>query len=216
MGLFDFFKKKKHKSTDEKDSSKTNSKIDSLKPISDEDVRNNESEIQKNPNDIETQKLGYLELGNICLGASKRSEFSKFINDLQDYTDDEEYMTTLNYVIDCLYQKGNYFIICLDWKQEISSLSHGVGYNLTENFDLSIDLPQEDKYGERASVSFDNVFKDFDKAINENGFQLSFIDTNSDQYVVVVHKIEDIEKVESAIQKIGYDCLSSNSRKISG
>ena len=28
-------------------------------------------------------------------------------------------MTTLNYVIDCLYQKGNYFIICLDWKEEI-------------------------------------------------------------------------------------------------
>ena len=46
--------------------------------------------------------------------------------------------------------------------------------------------------------------------------QLSFIDTNSDEYIVVVHRIKDLEKAKNAIQKIGYDCLNSNSRKISG
>ena len=77
-------------------------------------------------------------------------------------------------------------------------------------------MPEQDDYGPRASVSFDNVFKDFDNAINAIGFQLSFIDTNSDQYVILVHKIEDIEKAKSAIKRIGYDCLNSNSKKISG
>ena len=77
-------------------------------------------------------------------------------------------------------------------------------------------MPEQDDYGPRASVSFDNVFKDFDNAINAIGFQLSFIDTNSDQYVIVVHKIEDIEKANSAINKIGYNCLNSKSKKISG
>ena len=125
-------------------------------------------------------------------------------------------MTALNYVIDSLYQKENYFIICLDWKQEITSLTHGVNHTLTENYDIEIKLPEQDDYGPRASVSFDNVFKDFDNAINAIGFQLSFIDTNSDQYVIVVHKIEDIEKAKSAIKRIGYDCLNSNSKKISG
>jgi hypothetical protein len=191
MGLFDFFRKKKK-----------NQKGELQLP-----------EIKK---DIETQRIGYLELGEICLNESKRTEFSAFIDNLKDYTDDEEYMTTLNYVIDCLYQKGNYFIICLDWKQEITSLSHGVNYTLKENFNQQIELPQQEDYGERASVSFDNVFKDFDNAINKRGFQLSFIDTNSDQYVVVVHKVEDLEKAKSAIRKIGYDCLNANSRKISG
>lgn len=77
-------------------------------------------------------------------------------------------------------------------------------------------MPKQEDYGPRASVSYDNVFKDFDKAINNKGYQLSFIDTNSDQYVIVVHKIEDLQKAKSAIRKIGYDCLNSNSRKISG
>ena len=115
-----------------------------------------------------------------------------------------------------LSKKKNYFIICLDWKQEITSLSHAVNHTLTEDFNQQIELPRQEDYGLRASVSYDNVFKDFEEAINKNGFQLSFIDTNSDQYVVVIHKIEDRDKAKNAIRKIGYDCLNVNSRKISG
>ena len=55
--------------------------------------------------DIETQRKGFLELSEICLNESNKSDFSEFIETLTDYTDDEEYMTTLNFVIDCLYQK---------------------------------------------------------------------------------------------------------------
>lgn len=191
MGLFDFFRRKKENPKEETES------IIEIK-------------------DIETQRIGYLELGKICLNESNNAQFSDFIENLKDYTDDEQYMTTLNYVIDALYQKGNYFIISLDWKQEITSLTHGVNYTLKENFNQQIDLPKQEDYGESASVSYDNVFKDFDGAINKNGFQLSFIDTNSDEYIVVVHRIKDLEKAKNAIQKIGYDCLNSNSRKISG
>ena len=200
MGLFDFFKKKKQSQKNNTQLAESDKKID-------------EPETKK---DIETQKEGYLELGEICLNESNRAEFANFINTLEDYTDDEEYMTTLNYVIGTLYQKGNYFIIHLDWKQEITSLTHGVDYTLKENFKQQIELPKQEDYGEKASVSYKNVFKDFDKAINKIGFQLSFIDTNSDEYIVVVHKSEDLEKAKSAILKIGYDCLNANSRKISG
>ena len=146
----------------------------------------------------------------------KRQEFTQFIDRLEDYTDDGEFITTLNYVIHSLYQKGNHFIITLDWKQEISSLMHGIEYTLKENFNQQIELPKQEDYGERASVSYTNVFKDFDKALNQIGFQLSFIDTNGDEYIVVVHKAEDMEKAKSAILKIGYDCLNANSQKISG
>ncbi len=191
MGLFDFFRKNKQNQKDQAESK--DSKID-----------------------IETQKKGYLELGKICLNESNRVQFYNFIDNLKDYTDDEEYMTTLNYVIDSLYQKGNYFIISLDWKQEITSLTHGVNYTLKENFNTQMELPKQEDYGERASVSSDNVFKDFDDAIKKKGFQLSFVDTNSDEYIIVVHKVEDLEKAISAIRKIGYDCLKANSRKISG
>lgn len=197
MGIFDFFKSKNEGNEESKNNQK-NEEITELKK------------------DIATQRIGLLELSEICLSESNKSTFSKFVGTLEDYTDDEEYMTTLNYVIDRLYQQGNYFIICLDWKQEISSLTHGVNHTLKENFNEQIELPKQDDYGPRASVSYDNVFKDFDKAIKSKGYQLSFIDTNSDQYVIVVHKIGDLQKAKNAIRKIGYDCLSSNSRKISG
>ena len=198
MGLFDFFRKKNQ---NDKEESTNDQKSDELIEVE---------------NDIETQRKGFLELSEICLSESNKSNFAEFIETLTDHTDDEEYMTTLNYVIDCLYQNENYFIICLDWKQEISSLTYLVNHTLTENFNQKIELPKQEDYGLRASVSYDNVFKNFDNAINKIGFELSFIDTNSDQYVVVVHKIEDRDNAKIAIRKIGYDCLSANSRKISG
>jgi len=86
MGLFDFFRKNKQKTKDESQSADSNK----------------DNDLSENRKDIETQKQGYLELGEICLKESKRGEFSDFIDKLKDYTDDEEYMTTLNYVIDSL------------------------------------------------------------------------------------------------------------------
>ncbi len=200
MGLFDFFKKKNQTSDDVNSKNETEEEIDL-------------STIKK---DIETQRKGYVELGEICLSEKNHVAYFQFVGELEDHTDDENYMTTLNYVIDSLYQTGNYFIISLDWKQEVSSLTHGVNYNLKENFGQHLELPKQEDYGPRASVSYDNVFKDFDKVLRSIGFQLSFIDTNSDAYIVVVHKVADLEKAKSAILKIGYNCLNANSRKISG
>ena len=135
MGLFDFFKRKKEKNNKESKNDKKNDELPELW------------------SDIETLKIGFLELSEICLSESNKAKFSEFVGTLKDYTDDEEYMTTLNYVIDYLYQKGNYFIICLDWKQEITSLTHGVNHTLTENFNQQIELPKQEDYGPRTSVS---------------------------------------------------------------
>lgn len=198
MGLFDFFRKDKHYKKKSSTNIQVNDKLHEL------------------GKDIETQRQGFLELSEICLNESNKSKLAEFIETLKDHTGDEEYITTLNYVIDWLYQERNYFIICLDWKQEITSLTHVVNHILTENFNQQIELPKQEDYGPKASVSYDNVLKDFDKVISKIGFQLSFMDTNSDQYVVVIHKIEDRDKAKNAIQKIDYDCLGSNSRKISG
>ncbi|MDA8693179.1 hypothetical protein N9L92_03885, partial [Saprospiraceae bacterium] len=103
-----------------------------------------------------------------------------------------------------------------DWKEEISNFSHCLNYSLEENFGREIEFPNQADYGQRASVSYDNVFKDFDSVLKKEGFQLSFIDTNSDQYAFVVHRIEDKEDTKEAINKIGYHCLYSDSYKISG
>jgi len=69
---------------------------------------------------------------------------------------------------------------------------------------LTIDLPKQQDYGNNVSVSFENVFKDFDQPLRKEGLQIGFIDTQSDEYVIFIHKIADRQKIEKSVQKIGY------------
>ena len=152
----------------------------------------------------EREKSGYISLVKFCLASNRQNDFISFFEKLRDYSQDEDYMTTLNYVMEYSDKQNLFFIMALDWKQDIETLEWRLANSLTNNFDLSIELPNLKNYGERASVAFDNIFEDFDKPLRSNGLQMGFIDTQSDEYVIFVHKIEDKEKVESAVNKIGY------------
>lgn len=90
--------------------------------------------------------------------------------------------------------------MALDWKQEIRDLNWRINSSLRDNFNISIDLPNPEKYGENKSVSYKNVFKEYDKALRENGFQLCFIDANSDEFVIIVHKSKDESLVREGIK----------------
>ncbi|WP_462245502.1 DUF6630 family protein [Ferruginibacter sp.] len=164
--------------------------------------------------DLETQKRGYNDLINLCLGDSKKKDVLNFIDTLQDFNGDENFYTTLNYVKDYLDNNGIHFIMALDWKQEITDLVWRINSSLKDNFGVKIDLPNPKKYGENASVSTKDVFKDFDKSIQTQNFKLGFIDTDSDEYVIIVYKISDENEVKGAIKRIGYNYLDANSPKI--
>ena len=152
----------------------------------------------------EQEKSGYISLTKLCLAPNRQNDLISFFEKLRDYSQDEDYMTTLNYVMEYSDKQNLFFIMALDWKQDIETLEWRLANSLTNNFDLSIELPNPKNYGERASVAFDNIFEDFDKPLRSNGLQMGFIDTQSDEYVIFVHKLEDKEKVESAVNKIGY------------
>lgn len=191
MGMFDLFKKK---------SSRLN-------------LQNN---LDKSTDDIETQKEGYCELINSCIGESKKNELIVFIGNLNNYNEDSDYQSTLNFVMSHLDENNIHFIMSLDWKQEITDLEWRITSSLRDNFNTVVDLPNIEIYGEDASVSCKNVFKDYDSALRKNNFQLSFIDTNGDEYVIIVHRTEDKQLVNKAIKKIGYECLDADSPKING
>jgi len=165
-------------------------------------------------NNIETQQEGYLTLIDLCVGTSNRSRLIDFVTNLKDYNGDENYTTTLNYVMAHLDRNSIHFIMALDWKQDIADLVWRIRSALKDNFDLMIELPKPTTYGERASVSYKNVFKDFDDALRFHNFQIGFIDTNSDEYVMIVHKTEHQDKVIEAVRKVGYDYLDANAPKI--
>lgn len=153
-----------------------------------------------------TQKSAYKELAEMCISLnSKKKIVIEFVEKLKNYDKDSEYFTTLNYVMDFLDQNEISFILRLDWKAGIEDLEWVLKSALKDNYNISIDLPNPDDYEENVSISFDNVFEDFDKPLKENGLQMGFIDTQSDEYVIVLHKITDKEKIEKTIKEIGYD-----------
>lgn len=154
----------------------------------------------------ETQKNAYKKLAEMCISLnSKKKNVIDFVEKLKNYDKDSEHFTTLNYVMDFLDQNKVSFILRLDWKADIEDLEWVLKSALKDNFNLSIDLPSPANYDKKASVSTDNVFEDFDKPLRQNGLQMGFVDTKSDEYIIVLHRISDKEKVENAVIEIGYD-----------
>ncbi len=167
------------------------------------------------PPKIDQQKQGYLELINLCVGDLHKGSLINFVNNLQDYNGNLEYGATLNYLINYLDKNNIYFIMALDWKQEIIDLVWRVDSSLKANFDIRANLPNPESYGHDKSISAKNVFKDFDKALGLHDIRLGFIDTNTDEYVILLFKLIDEDKVKNAIKRIGYNYLTSFSSKIS-
>ena len=168
-------------------------------------MKEEEYNVEKNyPPVSEEEKEGYLMLTKLCVAKQRQNELTVFFRKLKDFSKDEDYMTTLNYVMEYLDEQEVHFIMSLDWKSDIETLEWRLKNSLKNNFGLSIDLPKPESFGTKASVSHDNVFEKYDKSLRNSGFQLGFIDTQSDEYVILIHKIMDREKIENAVNKIGY------------
>ncbi len=152
------------------------------------------------------QKEAYRKLTKLCVyDHSNKEKILQFIETLKNYDGDSEYETTLNYFMDFLDEEPLNFIMRMDWKAGIEDLEWLLASRLKNNYNLLLDLPKAENYNKRATVSEEQVFKDFDKPLREKGLQLGFIDTQSDEYVVVLHKIKHKEEVEKIIHKIGYN-----------
>lgn len=150
------------------------------------------------------EKEGYIELTKLCVAADRQAQLIRFFDTLKDFSQDEDYGTNLNYVMNYLDEKKFSFIMLLDWKAPVEDLTWRLTTSLQENFLMVIPLPDEADYGKGASVSFDHVFTDFDKPLRKRGLQMGFIDTQSDEYVMMIHKTEDRQGAEEAVAKIGY------------
>jgi hypothetical protein len=152
----------------------------------------------------EQEKSGYISLVKLCLAPNRQNDLISDFEKLRDYSQDERYMTTLNYVMEYSDEQNLFFIMALDWKQDIETLEWRLKNSLYKNFGLSIELPNPTNYEKLASVSFENIFEDYDKPLRNQGLQMGFIDTQSDEYVIFVHKLNDREKIKNAVNKIGY------------
>ena len=151
------------------------------------------------------EKEGYIELSELCCSKEVQKKVIPFLEDLKDFSNEEEYLTTLNFVMEYLDNNNIFFIMSLDWKQDVETLKWRIENSLQNNFNLFVELPDLNNYSDRTSVSFDNVFEDFDKPLRKKGKQIGFIDTKSDEYVIIIHEIIDREKIIETVSKIGYN-----------
>ncbi|WP_397363202.1 hypothetical protein [Olleya sp. R77988] len=147
-------------------------------------------------------KESYLNLAKVCLNENDHAKFQKFASELKNYDGHWEHGTTLNFVNDYLNKNKILLFMVLDWKAGIDDFNWNLASALENNFNRKIDLPSPNDYPERASVSFDNVFCDYKNLLNKSDLELSFIDTDSDQYVILVHPISDKETVGNSINGI--------------
>ncbi|MCT4697561.1 DUF6630 family protein [Tenacibaculum haliotis] len=168
---------------------------------------NEKINIEKNrPLLNDMQKKAYQELTELCVfNNKKKKKILNFIETLKNYDNNSEYCTTLNYFMDFLDENDLEFIMRIDWKSEIENLEWLLNSVIKENYNLKIILPSAKKYGEDLTVSEDGIFEDFDKSLRKNELQLGFIDTQSDEYIAILHKTKDKEKIEQVVKLIGYE-----------
>jgi len=148
------------------------------------------------------QKEGYHELILLCIkDDSRKKEIHTFLENPES-----EYNEIILIDLIAFLEEHEYaFIMRMDWAAEVSDLISLLYKNLEKNYDLKIELPEPENYGSEATVAFDNVFEDYDKPLRENDLQLGFIDMESDEYIVLLHKVQDKERIEQAVSKIGFD-----------
>ena len=155
----------------------------------------------------ETERKGYTTLAELCLAEETQKKLASFFETLKDYSgagEDGEYGSTLFYVMEYMDEEAHiFFLMGLDWKQEVETLEWRIESALTKNFGVSADLPDFRTYGNK-SISAPSVFADYDNALRRKGFQLGFIDVECDEYVIFVHRTADRDKAEDAVQRIGY------------
>ena len=150
-------------------------------------------------------RKGYETLIGCCLEPARRTDLLQFTEVLFEEEGELEAADALERFMSYLDNEGVHLLMGLDWKAQVQDLQWAITSALKMNYGASIELPSASNYPRSASVSTEGVFTDYDKAIRAEGFEMSFVATDSDMYVVVVHKSADRKTVGEAIELMGFD-----------
>ncbi|MEO6523501.1 MAG: hypothetical protein ABIN91_17590 [Mucilaginibacter sp.] len=155
----------------------------------------------------DSEKQGYMQLMREVVAPASQPVLEPFIQNLKTIDDTNEENTPLYSLAEFSDQHQIPFIMGLDYRSAIEDLEWRVTTALKHNYDSVIPLPPVSQWPAKTSVSFDGVFKAYIDALKPHGFQMGFIDTQSDEYIIVVFKIAQQPNVASAIGMIGYNYI---------
>ncbi len=116
---------------------------------------------------------------------------------------------------DMSYEEKIYFIVIIDWKEDIRELELQLYDVLNSNYpDIPVELPKASLYGENLGVCDNGVFDDYSNALRKKFLQLGFIKTDGDEYVVIVHKIDELNLVENIVSRMGFEYVEKQNIQI--
>ncbi len=151
----------------------------------------------------EAAKEGYKELVRRCLPLREQNWLFPYIDALEDHATDPEY-STLNVIMNHLDEQECEWLLGLDRNAPLEDLEWRLSTALHDNYQLKVAFPPESDFPPQSAISSEGVLHAFDKPLREQGLQMGFIDSESDEYVIMVHRVADRDKVEKAVQQTGY------------
>jgi len=167
------------------------------------EIENSKQSEKCRPSISAIQKNYHKQLTELCLQKNiHKNKVLDFFDTLKNYDNDSEYFTTLNFIIDFLDRNETNFIINLDWKSGIEDLEWKIKTALLSNFETCFSLPNAADFGKNKNISNKDIFETYNSALKNKGYQISFIDTDADEYFMLIHKFCDSSIVDSFIKII--------------
>lgn len=157
-----------------------------------------------------TKKENLTELGKLCLSKLGYEIYQSEIKALKNYDSDGEYGSTLNFLSTRLIEEGVLFLIGLDWKTEIIVFENYLIRSLKENFSETLDINIVEQYSKTSSISTDGLFEKYNKSLEQNGYELTLLDSDSDSYIFFINKLVDSDSIDTLIKKIGFKKMEVN------
>lgn len=157
---------------------------------------------ERSLNEQEKQRL--MSLASYCLGEKGLAIFKEKLDTYMTGSIDP-YWSAIYDLMVSFNEDDFHFATQLDWKEGVDTLEYCVERAVRFNFGESISLPTQANYDEMDSISSNKqIFSDFKTILAGYGLKLGCIDTESDEYIIIVYKIVDEDAVIKATDDIGY------------
>jgi hypothetical protein len=144
---------------------------------------------------------GYRELSDYILGAQYQKQFNQFLDTLKNYNGDETMYTTLNVVLDYIEVNKIPFLIRKGQDNGGFRSSSEAKEFALENFGMVIDISKADDMFEWNDP---NLSTANDSLLRLTGLQYGYVNTQSDENIILIHKIKDRDVIKKLVNKIGY------------
>lgn len=148
------------------------------------------------------EKQAYKKLGQLVLNSDYQKSFNSFIDTMNNYSGSDLYYTNLNFILDFIEKNDIPFLIRKNKNNSFFDSTLEVTELMNKNFNIQVDLSSA---SEKYQWNDFNCTIESDKLVRNYGFQYGFVDTESDENIILIHKISDEKTVRTLVKEIGYN-----------